>query len=73
MGDCKPIGSSLDEKTSLLKLVKKEHKEHLHKMKEILYQETVESLMYIMVATRLVLAFAVILVCQFMSKPVCQP
>ena len=40
MGDCKPIGTPLDVKTSLRKLLDEEHEDHLHKMKEIMYQET---------------------------------
>lgn len=38
-------------------------------MKEILYQETVGSLMYAVVATRLDLAFAVNVVSRFILKP----
>ena len=67
-GDCKPIGTPLNAKTSLPKLSDKEHEEHLQKMKEILYQETLCSLMYAMVATRLGPAFAVSVISVFMSK-----
>ena len=67
MGDCKPIAIPLDTKTSLAKLSEGEYKEHSHKMKNILYQEAVESLMYAMVATRLDLAFAVSVISRFMS------
>ena len=51
MGDCKPIATLLDTKTSLVKL-EEEYKKHSHKMKDIPYQEAVGSLMYAMVATR---------------------
>lgn len=37
MEDCKPIGTPLDVKTSLVKLSEEEYEEELHKMKEILY------------------------------------
>jgi hypothetical protein len=69
MADCKLIGTLLDSKTSLAKLSDEEHEEHLHKMKDVSYQEAVGSLMYAMVATRPDLAFAVSVVSRFMSKP----
>jgi hypothetical protein len=59
MADCKPIGTPLDVKTSLVKVLYEEHEEHLYEMKDFLYQEAVGSLMYTMVATRLDLTFAV--------------
>ena len=52
MADCKPIATRLDAKTSLVKLLEEEYEEHLHKMKDILYQEAVGSLMYLTAATR---------------------
>ena len=59
MGNCKPIKIPLDAKTSLVKLSEEKHEEHLYEMKEILYQQTMGSLMYAMVATRLDLTFAI--------------
>ena len=45
VGDCKPIGTRLDIKTSLKKLSEEEHKEYSHKIKKIMYQEAMGSLM----------------------------
>ena len=69
MSDCKTIRTMLDTKASLAKLLEEEYKEHLHKMKDIPYQEAVGSLMYAMEATRPDLAFAISVVRRFMSKP----
>ena len=69
MGDCKPIGTPFDIKTSLAKFSEEEYEEYSHEMKDIPYQEEVGSLMYAIVATRPDLAFAVSMVSQFVSKP----
>jgi hypothetical protein len=52
----------------LLTLLKEEYEEHLHKMKDIAYQKALGSLMYVMVAARPDLAFAVTMVSRIMSK-----
>ena len=69
MGNCKSIRTLFNAKSSLLKLLVEDHEEHLHKIKEILYQEVMGSLMYTMVATVLDLAFAISPISQFMSNP----
>jgi transposase InsO family protein len=68
MEDCKPIGTPLDVKGSLLKLSDEEFKEVEEEMKAIPYKAAVGSLMYAMVATRADLAFPVSMVSQFMAK-----
>ena len=69
MEECKPIGTPLDAKATLEKLLDEEYEKHLQEMQGIPYKEAVGSLMYAMVATRADLAFAVSVVNQFMSKP----
>ena len=69
MGDCRPIATPLNTKTSLSKLSEDEYKEHSYKMKDIPYQKAVGPLMYAMVAARLDLAFTISVVGGFMSKP----
>jgi len=56
--------------SKLQKLSKEEHDEHLHAMKNILYQEVVGSLMYAIVATKSYLVFAVSIVRRFMQNPI---
>jgi hypothetical protein len=68
MEECKPIGTPLDVKGSLLKLSDEEFKEVEEEMKAIPYKAAVGSLMYAMVATRADLAFPVSMVSQFMAK-----
>ena len=68
-GDCKPIATLLNTKTSLSKLSEDEYKEHSHQMKDIPYQKEVGPLMYAMVATRLDLRFTISVVSRLMLKP----
>ena len=69
MPNCKHIVTPLDAKTLLPKLLGEQHDEHLHEMKDVLYQEAVGTSMCIMVATRLDLTFAISMVSWYMSKP----
>ena len=69
MGDCKPIATPLNTKTSLVKFSEDKYEEHSHEMKDIPYQKTVGSLIYTMVATRPDLVLVVSVVSGFMSKP----
>lgn len=46
MGDCKPMGTLLNTKTSLAKNLEEKYEEHSQKIRDILYQEAVGSLMY---------------------------
>ncbi len=68
MEECKPIGTSLDVNSKLLKLMEEEFQGIEEEMQIIPYKAVVGSLMYAMVGTRPDLAFPVNMVSQFMSR-----
>ena len=69
MEDCKPIGTPLDIKTTLLKLTDEEYDVDAPRMLDVPYKNAVGSLMYAMVGTRADLAYAISSVSQHMAKP----
>ncbi|OAE20919.1 hypothetical protein AXG93_3256s1660 [Marchantia polymorpha subsp. ruderalis] len=68
MEDCKPVATSSDANSKLLKLSDEEFGNVQMEMEGVPYKAAVRSFMYVMVGTRLNLAFAVSTVSQFMAK-----
>ena len=68
MDGCKPIGIPLDVNVKLLKLLEDEFKVIQGEIGGVPYKARFRSLMYVMVHTRVGLAYLVSMVSQFMSK-----
>lgn len=69
MSDCKAVSTPLGSQIKLQALTKDEEREQEEEMRKIPYFSAVGSLMYAMVGSRPDLAYAVGLVCRYMSKP----
>ena len=68
MEECKPLATPLDVKATLMKPSQEELKEFSQEMDGVPYKAIVGLLMYAMVVTLADLAFAVIVVSQFIAS-----
>lgn len=69
MSDCRAVSTPLGSQFKLQSLTKPEEQQQAREMENIPYTSAVGSLMYAMVGSRPDLAYAVGVVCRFMSKP----